>query len=358
MKSLGLGLESLELGLQTGTPLLVSTLDVSDLALLEEGLGVLQVASHVVNEVRLLLGAHQAVQVTGLDKVLVRQLDDVASSNGVQLERRVSAGDSSLLGTSERVGLIVGGRATVAVDGHGTIALLVGSAGVVGNVDGDLLVVGAEAVTLGIGVREETSLQHAIGRGLNTGNHVRRRESGLLNLGEVVVGVAVKDHLSDGDQGVVLLGPDLGDIEGVPAVGGGILGVHDLDVDRPGGEVTLGNGVEEISGGVVRVGRGELGSLGSLEVLDALVALEVPLDKVGLTGLVDELQGVGGETVHVAVTIGSTTVREEDRDLVESLGNEGDEVPESIGITAVGLGVTLLGVDEVGELDGVTAIER
>ena len=185
---------------------------------------------------------------------------------------------------------------------------------------------------------------------------MRRRESSLLNLSKVVVGVTVEDHLSDGDQGVILLGPDLGDIKGVPAVGGGILGVHDLDVDGPRGEITLGNVVEKISGGIVGIRRGKLGSLGGLEVLDTLVALEVPLDKVGLTSLVDELQGVGGETVHVAVTIGGTAVGEEDGNLVKSLGDEGDEVPESIGITAVGLGVTLLGVDEVGELDGVTAM--
>lgn len=355
---LSLGLEGLELGLEASTPLLVGTLDVSNLALLEENLGVLQVTGHVIDQVRLLLGRQEAVKVTGLNKVLIRELDDVASSNGVQLERRVSRSDSSLLGTSERVGLVVGGRATVAIDGHVAITLLVGNAGVVGNVDGDLLVVGAEAVTVGIGVGEETSLEHAVGRGLDTGDHVRGRESGLLDLGKVVVGVTVEDHLSDGDQGVVLLGPDLGDIEGVPAVGGGLLGGHDLDVDGPGGEVTLGDGVEEIGGGVVGVGGGELGGLGGLEVLDALVALEVPLDEVGLAGLVDELQGVGGEAVHVTVTIGGTAVGEEDGDLVEGLGDEGDEVPEGIGITAVSLGVALLGVDEVGELDGVTAIRE
>lgn len=170
---LSLGLEGLELGLEAGTPLLVGTLDVSDLALLEEDFSVLQVAGHVVDQVRLLLGRQEAVKVTRLDKVLIGELDDVASSNGVQLEGRVSRSDSSLLGTSERVGLVVGGRTTVAVDGHVAITLLVGNAGVVGNVDGDLLVVGAEAVTVGIGVGEETSLEHTVGRGLDTGDHVR-----------------------------------------------------------------------------------------------------------------------------------------------------------------------------------------
>jgi hypothetical protein len=57
----------------------------------------------------------------------------------------------------------------------------------------------------------------------------------------------------------------------------------------------------------------------------------------------------------VTVAIGGSAVGEEDGDLVKSLRNQGDEVPESIGIAAVGLGVALLGVDEIGELDRVAA---
>ena len=159
---LSLGLESLELSFETGTPLLISTLDVSNLAFLEEGLGVLQVAGHVINQIRLLLGTQKTVQVARLDKVLIRESDDVAGSNGIDIEGGVGVGDSSLLSTSEGVGLVVGSRTTVAVDGHETIALLVGNASIVGNVNGDLLVVGAETVAVGIGVREETSLKHTI----------------------------------------------------------------------------------------------------------------------------------------------------------------------------------------------------
>ena len=54
--------------------------------------------------------------------------------------------------------------------------------------------------------------------------------------------------------------------------------------------------------------------------------------------------------MHVSVTIWSTSVREEDGDLVDGFWNKGKEVPEGVGILAVGLWVSLLGVDEVWEL--------
>ena len=55
---------------------------------------------------------------------------------------------------------------------------------------------------------------------------------------------------------------------------------------------------------------------------------------------------------------GSTTVREEDGDLVQTLVREREKVPEGIGILPVGLGVALLGVDKVWELEGVTTMKK
>jgi hypothetical protein len=56
---------------------------------------------------------------------------------------------------------------------------------------------------------------------------------------------------------------------------------------------------------------------------------------------------MGRVTVHVTVTIGSTTVREEDSDLVDRLRNEREEIPEGIGIRAVCLRIALLCVNEI-----------
>jgi hypothetical protein len=73
-------------------------------------------------------------------------------------------------------------------------------------------------------------------------------------------------------------------------------------------------------------------------VRDALVGLEVPLNKVGHALGVDQLEGVGGEAVHVAVGVRSTTVAHQDGDLVEGLVRERDKVPEHVcGLEARGL---------------------
>lgn len=50
---------------------------------------------------------------------------------------------------------------------------------------------------MSIGIGEETSLEHLVGRGFDSGNEMRGRESDLLDLGEIVGGVAVENELSD-----------------------------------------------------------------------------------------------------------------------------------------------------------------
>jgi hypothetical protein len=103
----------------------------------------------------------------------------------------------------EAAGLIVSGVATVAIDSHETIALVVSNTRV-RLVDRDLSIVDAQTVTVGIGVREETTLQHTIGGDVNTGDGMRGRESSLLGFGKVVFGVTVQGHLTNGDKRVVL----------------------------------------------------------------------------------------------------------------------------------------------------------
>lgn len=141
--------------------------------------------------------------------------------------------------------------------------------------------------------------------------------------------------------------PDLGDIEGVETVLLGILRLHDLNVDGPRRILTVLNSVEEITGGIIRVGTSKLTSLISLQVSDTLISLEVPLDILEATIFSNQLESVRRVTVEVTVTVRSTTVGEEDGDLVNGFRDERQEIPEGIGITTVGLRVSLLGVDEV-----------
>lgn len=58
---------------------------------------------------------------------------------------------------------------------------------------------------MSIRVREQSTLQHRVGRRLDSGRHVRRVERDLLDFGKVVFGVGVERHDTDLAQGVILL---------------------------------------------------------------------------------------------------------------------------------------------------------
>ena len=59
-------------------------------------------------------------------------------------------------------------------------------------------------------------------------------------------------------------------------------------------------------------------------------------------------------SVLESVTVGDSSISKEDHDLVESLGILSEVVPERIVVLEIRLRVTLLGVDEVGELGRVS----
>ena len=116
------------------------------------------------------------------------------------------------------VGLVVNSAALVSIDSHGAISLVVGNSSSVRAVDGDLVVVGTESMSMGIGVREESALEHLISRGLNTWDNMGRGESALFNFGEVVLGVSVKIEFSNRDQRIVSVRNNLGHVEDVKLV--------------------------------------------------------------------------------------------------------------------------------------------
>jgi hypothetical protein len=110
-------------------------------------------------------------------------------------------------------------------------------------VDWELLVVGAETVTVSIRVREETRLEDGIRRRLDEWDKVGGREGSLLNLGEVILRVLIQDELSNRTKGELCVRPDLGEIEDVPAEVLGLLWGHRLDVDSPGRVIARLDGV-------------------------------------------------------------------------------------------------------------------
>lgn len=314
---------------------------------------------HVSDKVSLLSfsAAQDIPQTLGLHVVVSHNLVEVQDSlRGPLLVGVAGDGRVLLVGQGAVRRGVVGVGTVVAVDCHGTVTLE-GVEGVQRRVDGDLLVVDAETVAVGVGVGEEAGLEDGVGGGLDAGDEVGGGEGNLLDLGEVVLGVLVQGELAEGAEWDVLLGPDLGQVEDVPAELLGLLGGEDLDIDGPAWVFTLLDRLEEILGVPVWVLAGELTGLLVVEGLVALVGLEVDLHVVeGAVGLVP-LVGVARVAVHVAVRVWGTTVREEVHDLVDSLLVGGEVVPEHGGILKVGLWVALLRVDEERELSWVAQEE-
>lgn len=151
--------------------------------------------------------------------------------------------------------------------------------------------------------------------------------------------------------------PDLGKIQnGVPELFG-LLGSHGLHVDRPRGVIPVVDGLKQVLLRGIRVGTCKLTGLLGRQVLDTLVGDVVELSVGDLTLLADELEGVARVAVHVSPSIRSASISKHVGDLVERLGVLGQVVPEVRSVrssTQVGLRISLLGVDEVGELDGVS----
>ena len=81
---------------------------------------------------------------------------------------------------------------------------------------------------MSVRVGEQAGLEDRVGGGLDTGDDMRRRERGLLDLGEVVLHVLVEDELADGAERELRVRPDLGEIEDVVAELLGLLGGHGL----------------------------------------------------------------------------------------------------------------------------------
>lgn len=319
------------------------------------------VADDIVDVARLLLVVEDvAPESAGLVEVLLAQDREPADRLGnevavglVQVDRTRAA-----LNRVDRREVIAAG--TLVEVSHRAVTLEVAVL-VLGRrlVDWQLHEVGTDTVAGSVVVREETRLQDGVLGGLDSWNHVGGRERDLLDLGEVVVDVLVQRHLADLAQRVVLVRPDVGQVEDVdalllPSLTRLLLG-HDLDLQSPSGVVTLLDRLEQVVlHEVVRL----LGSLvGVGLVLLALIREHVELGIDPLLLVVDELDGVAEVRVHEAGAVGDAAVAEHVNDLVNALGVLGQVVPVQgcvVRVVLVRLRVALLRVDEVRELGRVT----
>ena len=99
-------------------------------------------------------------------------------------------------------------------------------------VDWELLVVHAKTMAVGVWVGKQAGLQDRVSRWLDTRDKVGGRESSLLDLSEVVLGVLIENDLPELAEGEVFVRPDLGEIKDIVTELLGLFWGHGLLTER------------------------------------------------------------------------------------------------------------------------------
>ena len=182
-----------------------------------------------------------------------------------------------------RVGLVVDATDRV---GHRHVAVLleVGDRALRG-VDREVREVrAAEALQLGVEVREVAALQQRVVGEVDAGDDVLGAERDLLGLGEEVVDRAVEHEPADAAHRHQLLGDDLGGVEHVEVELVGEVVVEELHAELPLREVAAVDGVPQVAAVEVGVGAVDLDGLVPHHRLHAELRLPVELDERRLAG--------------------------------------------------------------------------
>ena len=131
----------------------------------------------------------------------------------------------------------------IAVEAHRAVAI-VSVHGALRLVDGQAVIVHAEPVAVRVGIGNQARLEHFVWRKAHAGDDVARFESGLLDFGEIIFGIAVEHEFADFDERVIFVRPDFCQIKRIEVIGLGLFFGHDLDGDAPLGEIAFFDGDE------------------------------------------------------------------------------------------------------------------
>jgi hypothetical protein len=149
------------------------------------------------------------------------------------------------------------------------------------------------------------------------------------------------------------MGPNFSNIKDIKAVVLGVLFWHGLNIPVPAWIISCCNSIIKIVSSPFRVLETLSGGFSCCEILDSLSGFVVVLDIVNFALIIHPFEGVRRVTIHVAVTIRSTTVTEQDSDLMKSFRGVAPEIESRVRVLEVVNWVAFLGVDEVWELDWI-----
>ena len=211
-------------------------------------------------------------------------------------------------------------------------------------VDGNLVVIYAEAVTLGVSVGKEASLQKFVRRKTDSGNDVCGSERGLFDIGEVVFRIAIEFEHADFDEREFLVAPRFGDVERIFFVIFRLFFRHDLEKQFPARKVFSFDRLEQIPLVAFAIPRNDCRRFLVGQIFDSLLRDEMKFYPGARSRGVYEAERVAAETVHMAITCGNAAIRHHNRYLMKRLGKHCPKIPVVLRRAKVGFRVAFDGV--------------
>ena len=149
--------------------------------------------------------------------------------------------------------------------------------------------------------------------------------------------------------------PYFSKVERIDPVGFRILERHNLKLQRPAREITLGNMIEQVAAMIVAVLSCHPVGFVLRQVCVAVteIGVEVPFDPKLLARFVDQHIGVTGIAVHLPPVLRHTAVAHQIGYLMSALGTERPEIPLHVVIAQAIVCASLLAANEMLELQGI-----
>ena len=216
-----------------------------------------------------------------------------------------------------------------------------------------LVQVHTQAVSLGVAIREESALEHFVGRKTYSINYVLWVEGRLLHLCKVIFRVAVQFQDSHIVEREIPVGPHFCKVKRIYAVGARLLLGHKLYLEEPAGVISPLNAFKQISLVRLPVFCYYCLGFGISKVLYPLQCPQVELHPGPLVRSIYKTVGVAPETVHMAVRVRNTSRAHGNCNLMQRLGQECPEIPVVVCAAHICTRIPLYGVVQVREFERV-----
>merc|ERR1712172_90854 len=180
--------------------------------------------------------------------------------------------------STKRIGIVIRASFLVSINCHWAVSLIALGLCTVGTIDWDLQIICTQAVTMGVGIREQSSLQHFIRARFNSGHQMGRAKSQLFNFSKIISWIAIECQFSSLNQRKFTMGPYFGQIKWVEFPIFSFLKTHDLNVHCVRGIISLSNGVVQITNSEIWIISSHIVSLLAIEGFDPLIRFVMKLD--------------------------------------------------------------------------------